>query len=188
MTKLAGRVAADPLRQSDSAASVRGRIFRTESPGQVRLKECLVSAACGPSRRDALTIARSFNCGWRVANDTRPAGTAEPVRFETSKSKDHHELQSSRWDEFCVRPPHPQLKLRAIVKSAAGARPRQRFFRYQPPPGVHAPHARRAGALAQRVGGYLVKRPGGKPEPCKKNLSSTVVNCFTFDRASLVYT
>jgi len=90
--------------------------------GGPTFKKRLTSAACGvPSRRDALTIARSFNCGWRVANDTRPAGTAEPVRFETSKSTDHHELQSSRWDELCVRPPHPQLKLRAITKRAAGA-------------------------------------------------------------------
>jgi len=61
---------------------------------------------------------------------------------------DNHELQSSRWDELCVRPPHPQLKLRAIVKRAAGARPRRHSFRYQPPPGVHAPH----------VGGYAFSR------------------------------
>ena len=51
---------------------------------------------------------------------------------------DNNELQSSRWDELCVRAPNPQLKLRAIVNSAAGARHRRRFFLYQAPEGVHA--------------------------------------------------
>ena len=89
-------------------------------PGEIeplrkRLSTWLVAF---PSRRDALTIARSFNCGWRAANDASPAGTAEPARF---KSTDNSEFQSSRWDELCVRAPNPQLKLRAIVKSASGA-------------------------------------------------------------------
>jgi hypothetical protein len=88
-----------------------------------------------PSHRDELTIARSFNCGWRAANDISPAGTAEPIRINSTNGFGQIEPQPSRWDEFRWRAPNPQLKLRAIVKSAAGARHPQRFFLHQPPSG-----------------------------------------------------
>jgi hypothetical protein len=94
------------------------------------------------SHRDELTIARSFNCGWRAANDISPAGTAEPIRINPTNCLGQNQPQPSRWDEFRWRAPNPQLKLRAIVQSAAGARYPQRFFLYQPPKGVHAPKPR----------------------------------------------
>jgi len=75
-------------------------------PKEFALKRRFTSAACGvPSRRDDLTIARSFNCGWRVANDTSPAGTAEPVRFETCKSTDNNESQRDSGSKPRVAPP-----------------------------------------------------------------------------------
>jgi len=76
-----------------------------------------------PSHRDALTIARSFNCGWRVANPIRPGGAAEPIRIQTTNCLGQYEPQPSRWDGLCWRAPNPQLKLRAIIKRAAGAPP-----------------------------------------------------------------
>jgi len=74
-----------------------------------------------PSHRDELTIARSFNCGWRGANPIRLAPASERVQFETSKSTDKGELQSFRWDESRLGASNPQLKLRAIVECASGA-------------------------------------------------------------------
>ena len=74
-----------------------------------------------PSRRDELTIARSFNCGCGGDKRQVPAGRLNNVQSKTNNRMGKREIQPSRWDELCVRTSNPQLKLRAIVKSAAGA-------------------------------------------------------------------
>jgi len=50
----------------------------------------------------------------------RPRGAVEPIRIQATNCLGQNECQPSRWDELCWRAQNPQLKLRAIVKCAAG--------------------------------------------------------------------
>jgi len=72
VTKLAEPVAADPLRQSDSAASARRRIFPTESPGQVRLLPSAATLSTGLWL--ALVILAIAVAGCKPRPQTPPAG------------------------------------------------------------------------------------------------------------------
>ena len=56
-----------------------------------------------PVPQGQLTIARSFNCGWRAANPISPTGATELVRIKTDQRQGRNEIQPSRWDELCWR-------------------------------------------------------------------------------------
>jgi hypothetical protein len=59
--------------------------------------------------------------GWLAASRISPAGAAENVLVQATNDMGLSEIQPSRWDGFHLSASDPQLKLRAIVKSASGA-------------------------------------------------------------------